>query len=342
MGRPFDAVLVVAFGGPSGPDDVRPFLGNVLRGRRVSVQRVEEVARHYEHFDGVSPLTAITERQVEGLRSGLAAQGLEVPVYLGMRNWHPLLPDTLRRMSRDGVRRAIAFVSAAHRSYSSCTQYRQNVADARALILAEGLPDIDVVYVDDWHTHPGFIDANAQHVRAALASLPTDVRSAARLVFTAHSIPRSMAGADRYRAQLTESARLVAARLNHADWALVYQSRSGRPEDPWLEPDVCQYLRAERAVGLTAAVLCPIGFLCDHIEVLYDLDHEARQVAAELGLPMARAEAANDDPAFVGTMADMVMQTWTRYRAGRPLALGFPPAASVRAARPAHDIVTRS
>ena len=167
-GRPFDAVLVVAFGGPEGMGDVRPFLANVLRGRRVAPERVEEVAKHYEHFGGVSPLAAITRRQVEGLKAHLAARGLDVPIYLGMRNWHPLLPDTLKTMAQDGVRRAIGFVCAAHRSYSSCTQYRENVVSARRAAVEAGLSDVSVTYVGDWHDHPRFIEANARHVRAAL------------------------------------------------------------------------------------------------------------------------------------------------------------------------------
>ena len=320
-GRPFDAVLMVSFGGPEGLADVRPFLANVLRGRRVSPERLEEVVGHYEHFGGVSPLTAITRRQADGLRARLTAQGLDLPVYLGMRNWHPLLPDVLRQMSKDGIRRAIGFVCAAHRSYSSCTQYRQNVVDARTEAVSAGLRDVSVVYVGDWHTHATFIDVNVRHVRRALEQLPEGVGPRARLVFTAHSIPVSMPGAERYRAGLLESARLVAAGLQQPDWALVFQSRSGRPEDPWLEPDVCRYLRDEHAKGLDAAVLCPIGFLCDHIEVLYDLDHEAAGVCRELGLPMARAETVNDDAMFLDMMSDVVRATWDRYRTGLPIAI---------------------
>jgi ferrochelatase len=319
--RPFDAVLVVAFGGPEGMSDVRPFLANVLRGRRVAPERVEEVAKHYEHFGGVSPLAAITRRQVEGLNAHLVARGLDLPIYLGMRNWHPLLSDTLKAMAQDGVRRAIGFVCAAHRSYSSCTQYRENVVSARQAVVDAGLSDVSVTYVGDWHDHPRFIEANARHARAALDRLPPPLRSATRLVFTAHSIPVAMAGAARYRAQLLESSRLVADRLGIADWALVFQSRSGRPEDPWLEPDICQYLRAERALGLRAAVICPIGFVCDHVEVLYDLDVEAAQVCRTVGLPMARAATVNDDPLFLEMMADEVVKTWDRYRTGRPLVL---------------------
>jgi len=282
----------------------------------------------------VSPLAAITRRQVEGLRTPLAARGLDLPVYLGMRNWHPLLPDTLKTMAHDGVRRAIGFVCAPHRSYSSCTQYRENVVSARQAVVDAGLSDVSVTYVGDWHHHDRFIEVNARHVRAALDTLPGPVRSAARLVFTAHSIPIAMAGAARHRAQLLESSRLVAERLGVADWALVFQSRSGRPEDPWLEPDLCQYLRAERGRGLAAAVICPIGFVCDHVEVLYDLDIEAAQVCRDIGLPMARAATVNDDPLFLEMMADEVLKTWDRYRTGRPLVLSAVNVPPLQKARP--------
>jgi ferrochelatase len=270
-------------------------------------------------------LAAITRRQVDGLKARLAASGHDLPVYLGMRNWHPLLPDVLRTMAQHGVRRAIGFVCAAHRSYSSCTQYRQNVVDARRDLAGAGLPDVAVTYVGDWHADQRFIAANASHVRAALHLLPGPQRQCARLVFTAHSIPIAMPGAERYRAQLEESARLVAARLGSLDWALVFQSRSGRPEDVWLGPDICDYLRAERANGLEAVVLCPIGFVCDHVEVLYDLDHEAAAVCREVGLTMARAETVNDDPLFLDMMGQAVIETWNRYRSGIPLSLALAP-----------------
>jgi protoporphyrin/coproporphyrin ferrochelatase len=329
---PFDAVLVIAFGGPQGPADVRPFLANVLRGRRVAPERVEEVAHHYDLFGGVSPIAALTERQAAGLRARLADRGTPLPVYVGMRNWHPYLPDTLERMSRDGVRRAIGFVAAAHRSYSGCTQYRENVAHARAQLQARGVADVEVSYVGDWHTDPGFIDANADRILAALRRLPADLRGDARIVFTAHSIPLSMANKYPYREQIHESAELVMravgpdfSRAGGAELKsgptheLVYQSRSGRPEDPWLGPDVCDYLRAEKAKGLRAAVLCPIGFLCDHVEVLYDLDEEAAGVCRDIGLPMVRAEAVNDHPRFIDAMADAVLQTYRQYERARPL-----------------------
>jgi ferrochelatase len=314
----FDSVLVVSFGGPQGPADIRPFLANVLRGRRVSPERVEEVARHYEMFGGVSPITEITRRQAKGLQNRLAAMGQPVPVYVGMRNWHPLLTDTLREMHEAGARRAVGFIAAAQHSYSSCQQYRENVAAARAELRREG-PDVEVTFAGSWFDHPLWIAANAAHVNDAIARLPEPVRAGARIVFTAHSIPTSMAETSRYREQLEASSRLVAAAVGGRDWALVYQSRSGRPGDPWLAPDVGDYLRQARAEGLAAAVLCPIGFVCDHIEVLYDLDHEAANMCAEIGLHMTRAEAVNDDPRFLDMMADVVMATIRRYERGRPL-----------------------
>lgn len=315
----FDAVLLISFGGPQGLDDIRPFLANVLRGRRISPARVDEVAHHYELFGGVSPMTDLTRRQAEGLRDRLAEAGRPMPVFIGMRNWHPYLADTLTEMHAAGVRRAIGFIAAAQHCYSSCQQYRENVQAARVALRERAGGDIDVTYVGSWFDHPGFIAANAAHVRRALARLPEDARRRARLVCTAHSVPVSMAERSQYRQQLETSSRLVAEQAGIADWALVYQSRSGRPEDPWLEPDIGDYLRAERSRGLEAAVICPIGFVCDHIEVLYDLDREAAGVCARIGLPMARAEAVNDDPVFLDMMADVVLRTVARYERGRPL-----------------------
>jgi protoporphyrin/coproporphyrin ferrochelatase len=317
----FDAVLLISFGGPQGHDDIRPFLENVLRGRRVSPDRLEAVARHYELFGGVSPITRLTERQAEGLGAPLRRRGLELPVYVGMRNWHPLLPETLARMAGAGVRQAVGLILAPHRSYSSCEQYRRNVEEARGDAVARGLRPVGVTYAGDWHAHECFIGAQADRVRAALQRLPETLRRHARIIFTAHSIPAGMAQASPYVRQLEESSRLVARRLAWSDWTVVYQSRSGRPEDPWLEPDVCDYLRAERAGGLEAAVLCPIGFVCDHIEVLYDLDREAAGVCREIGLPMERAEAVNDHPLFLEALADTVAGTIRRYGRGRPLAV---------------------
>ncbi len=315
----FDAVLMIAFGGPQGPADVRPFLANVLRGRRVTPERIEEVAHHYDLFAGVSPLTEITRRQAAGLASRLEQAGLPLPVYVGMRNWHPYLVDTLSEMAERGVRRAIGFVMAPHGSYSSCGQYKQNVIEAQQGLRERALPSVQVTFVSSWYAHPQFIDAHAEHIHEALARLPPHLRAGARVVFTAHSIPVAMAERSLYREQLTESARLIAERLGRTNWTLVYQSRSGRPEDPWLEPDVRDHLRAAHEEGTTAVVLCPLGFVCDHMEVLYDLDDEAAGVGRDLGLPLARAEAVNDDSLFLDAMVDVVRATDRRYARGRPL-----------------------
>jgi ferrochelatase len=270
----FDSVLLISFGGPQGRDDIRPFLANVLRGRRVSPERVEEVAHHYELFAGVSPITELTRRQAEGLRVRLAVAGRPLPVYVGMRNWHPLLADTLRTMHADGVRRTIGFIAAAHHSYSSCQQYRENVAAAQRELEAAG-GHVDITFAGSWYDHPLFIDANAAHVNAARQRLPTAVRDAARLVFTAHSIPTPMAEVSLYREQLQSSARLIAEKARVSDWTVVYQSRSGRPQDPWLEPDVCdtfaaRRIRPARGHSVVPSVLSAITSRC------CDLDREAR------------------------------------------------------------------
>ena len=318
--RPFDAVLFVAFGGPQGPSDVRPFLENVLRGRRVSPERLEEVAHHYELFGGVSPLTELTMKQAAALEKALEARGVPLPVHVGMRNWHPYLADTMARMSNAGVRRAIGVLAAAQRSYSGCLQYKENVRDARIANAAAGVRPIDVVYVGDWHQHPGFIEANADNIRRAAARLPAETRAGARLIFTAHSIPVPMAAAYPYQTNLMASASRIAVAAGCADWTLVHQSRSGRPGDPWLEPDICDYLRQ---AAITSAILCPVGFLCDHVEVLYDLDVEAAGVCRELGITMVRAEAVNVHPRFIDTLVDAVLETYERYDRSIPLALSF-------------------
>jgi len=320
--QPFDAVLMIAFGGPQAPPDIRPFLANVLRGRRVAEGRAEEVAHHYEVVGGRSPITELTFSQAEGLRQRLAAAGTPLPVFVGMRNWHPYLADTLAAMARAGVRRAVGFISAAHNSYSSCTQYKENVRDARAALARVGLPDVEVTYVAGWHDHPMFVEANAERVRAAMAQLAPAERDRARLVFTAHSIPESMSERYPYRAQFEETASLVADRVGREGrYDAVYQSRSGRPDDPWLGPDICDYLRDARAGGLGAAVVCPVGFVCDHVEVLYDLDVEAAEVCRSIGLPIVRAQAVNDHPRFLDMMADVVLSVCSRYRDARPLEL---------------------
>ena len=315
--RPFDAVLLISFGGPQARDEIRPFLQNVLRGRSIPPTRLKAVSRHYELFDGISPLTAITMRQADGLRQRLATDDL--PVYVGMRNWHPFLEDILVEMSVSGLRRVLALTLAAQHSYSSCGQYKQNVDQARETLRQAGHRDISLTYVADWHAHPGFIEANARQVKLALAELDPNEQQRARLVFTAHSIPQAMAKESRYVDELRESASLVAKRLRHNDWTLVFQSRSGRPRDTWLEPDVCDYIRTESAQGLRTIVVCPIGFVADHVEVLYDLDREAAETCAEVGVVMVRARSVNDDPAFLDMLADVVRAACQRYATGIPL-----------------------
>lgn len=316
-----DAVLLISFGGPTHRDEIRPFLRNVLRSRRIPEARFDAVVKHYERFDGVSPLTEITMRQAEGLRTRLANGPASIPVYVGMRNWHPFLEETLAEMSRAGVARALGVPLAPHHCYSSCGQYKQNVATARESLRSQSARDVEITYVASWHDHPLFLETHAAHIEDALARLSAGQRREARIIFTAHSIPESMADGSRYVDDLRESARGIAGLLDRSDWALVYQSRSGRPEDRWLGPDVCDYLRDEGARGLQAAVLSPIGFVADHIEVLYDLDYEAAGVCQEIGLEMQRAAAVNDDPRFLDMLADVVRTTAARYRPGVPLPL---------------------
>ena len=322
MTTPFDGVLLIAFGGPQGPADVRPFLENVLRGRRVSPERIDEVAHHYERFGGVSPLTDLTRQQARALETRLASRKVPLPVHVGMRNWHPFLADTLEAMSRAGVRRAIGILAAAQRSYSGCLQYKENIRDARAAVAAKGLTPPEIHFVGDWHTNPGFIEANADNICQAVERLPADRRARARLIFTAHSIPRSMAEMYPYEAQLLASGGRIAAAAGMKEWTLVYQSRSGRPGDPWLEPDVCDYIRGAAADGLDTAILCPVGFLCDHVEVLYDLDVEAADACRNAGVAMERAAAVNAHPRFIDALADTVIEVCHRYDNARPLPIG--------------------
>lgn len=317
--RPFDAVLLIAFGGPEGPDQIRPFLENVVRGKPVPPNRVEEVVKHYQMFGGVSPLPGITRQQAGLLRERLRDGGIDLPVYIGMRFWHPFIADTIRTMAEAGVRRTIALIAAPHHSQASCTYYKDSVREARAALHDHGLHDIEITYVDSWYDHPDFIVANAAHVREAIGRLAAPLRDRARIVFTAHSIPVAMADACRYREQLAASIAQVMKHVGPYESTLVYQSRSGRPQDPWLEPDVCDYLKAEFQNGLEAVVLAPIGFVIDHIEVLYDLDVRAGEMCRQLNLPMARAYTLNDDALFIDMMTDLVSRTWDRGRDAIPL-----------------------
>jgi len=301
----YDAVLFVSFGGPDGPDDVIPFLENVLRGRNVPRERMLEVAEHYLHFGGKSPINAQNVALLAALREELERSGPHLPVYWGNRNWHPLLTDTLRDMADAGIRRVIAFVTSGFSCYSGCRQYRENIAAACAP-LGDRAPQVDKIRV--FFNHPGFVGPMAANVRRALERFPAGERSAVPVLFTAHSIPKSMADGSRYVAQLEESCRLVAAEAGVADWKLVYQSRSGPPTQPWLEPDICDELRALHARGGRRVVVSPIGFISDHMEVLYDLDTEAATVCDELGVEMARAATVGTAPEFVTMVRDLIAE----------------------------------
>lgn len=295
----FDAIVVVSFGGPEGPDDVLPFLANVVKGRNVSPERLKEVAGHYDHFEGVSPINEHNRALVGALASELQGHGIDLPVYWGNRNWHPLLADTVRQMREDGVRHALAFVTAAYASYSSCRQYLDDIAAARAAAGPDA-PEIDKLRL--FYNHPGFIEANASALRDAL----NRAGEPARVVFTAHSIPVAMADGCDYVEQLSETASLVAGAAGVADWDLAYQSRSGPPGQPWLEPDISDQLRALRAEGTERVVVAPIGFVSDHMEVVHDLDVEAAALAASLGLGMVRASTAGRAPAFVAMIRQLI------------------------------------
>ena len=296
---PFDRVLVIAFGGPESPEQVRPFLRRVLAGRPTPEARFEAVAHHYERIGGRSPGPEITRRQASALERALRARGVTLPVVVGLRNSAPLVHDALAEIAARGGRRALGLILAAHESEASHGRYRQAVDAARAQ-LGAGAPE--VAYSGSFHTHPGFVAAHAEHLSRALEALPEP--SAARVVFTAHSIPTGMQ--QPYVAQLEESARLVAAAVGRTDYRIAYQSRSGAPSDPWLEPDINQVIRDEAAKATRALALCPLGFVCDHVEVLYDLDIEAAQTARDAGVKIARAAAPNDHPAFIDALAETV------------------------------------
>jgi ferrochelatase len=298
----YDAVLVYSFGGPEGPDEVMPFLERVTHGRGVPRERLEAVAEHYHHFGGVSPIGERTRELVRALRAELSTHGPPLPVYVGHRFSAPFVGDALREMQRDGVRRALAFVTSAFSSYSGCRAYQEDLAKARAE-LGDNAPEVDKIRA--FYDHPGYIETCAERLRDALALLPDPAR--AHVFFSAHSIPMSMATTSAYVGQLEAFAGWLAEDLGLARWRVVYQSRSGPPEVPWLEPDVCDALRELAAVEPGAAVVvAPFGFVADHMEVVWDLDEEARVEAERLGLKFVRATSANTHPRFVGMARELI------------------------------------
>ncbi|OEV04621.1 ferrochelatase [Streptomyces oceani] len=339
---PYDALLLLSFGGPEGPEDVVPFLENVTRGRGIPRERLEEVGEHYFRFGGVSPINAQNQRLLDALREDFAAAGLDLPVYWGNRNWAPYLTDTLRQLSRDGRRRVLVLVTSAYASYSGCRQYRENLAEALATLEREGLEPPAVDKLRHYFNHPGFVEPMVEGVLSALAELPVARRDGAHLAFSTHSIPLAAAEASgplggAYVAQHEEAAGLVADAVAEATgvpdrpWRLVYQSRSGPPQVPWLEPDICDHLESVHEAGAPAVVVAPIGFVSDHMEVLYDLDTEARQKAEELRLPFVRSATVGADARFVAAIRELILERAASERGGCPRrrALG--------ASGPSHD-----
>jgi ferrochelatase len=313
----YDAILVVSFGGPEGHDDVIPFLENVLRGRNVPRERMLAVAEHYYHFDGKSPINQQTRELIAALKDELAQHGPKLPVYWGNRNWHPMIADTLRQMKSDGIKRALAFVTSAYSSYSGCRQYREDIVSAQAEV-GEGAPQIDKLRA--FFNHPGFLGATEDRIKDALAELPNALLRSAeqpkaavpthvQVVYVAHSIPISMANTCDYVKQLEEVRRLSSEALGIKKDALVYQSRSGAPGQPWLEPDILDHLPEVKEKNLASAVvIAPISFISDHMEVLYDLDIEAKQLCDSLGLPMARAKTVGVHSKFIAMIRELILE----------------------------------
>ena len=298
-----DSVLLVAFGGPTAPHEIRPFLEIVARGRGIPPARLDEVAHHYERMPGGrSPLAALTFAQARGLEQALVQLGPALPVFVGMRNWHPFLHETLAEMAGKGVRRALAVILSPLRTEASWDRYMQDVAEARARVPGAA----EVGFAPPWFESPRFVAAVADRARGALAEVPADARGTTPMVFTAHSVPTAMASVSPYVSDLNAAVRAVVRRLGHARWSIAYQSRSGSPRQPWLEPDIGDVLRRLAAGGERHVVVVPIGFVCDHVELLYDLDVEARRVAEGAGLALHRAAAVNDHPEFVAMLAELV------------------------------------
>ena len=301
----YDALLIVSFGGPEGMDDVMPFLENVLRGRNVPMERMRAVASHYELFGGVSPINSQNRALIAALENELQENGPHLPIYWGNRNWHPFLADTLRQMADDGIKRALAFFTSAYSSYSGCRQYREDIARAQSEVGASA-PQVEKLRA--FYNHPGFIEPNVENLRAALGQIPEERRVRAEIAFTAHSIPLTMADTCDYEKQLRETCRLVAEGVGHKNWRLVFQSRSGPPTHPWLEPDILDYLTELREAGATDVIVAPVGFISDHMEVIYDLDTRARALCERIGLNMVRASTVGAHPVFVRMIRELIME----------------------------------
>jgi protoporphyrin/coproporphyrin ferrochelatase len=318
----YDAILILSFGGPEQPEDVMPFLENVLRGKNVPRERMLEVAEHYYHFGGKSPINEQNRQLIAALKVELAQHGPPLPVYWGNRNWHPMLADTMRQMKAEGVRHALAFVTSAYSSYSSCRQYREDIGRAQREV-GEDAPTVDKIRV--FYNHPGFVEAIVDSVRHALAKIPQERRGAAQLIYTAHSIPLTMAQSCDYEQQLHETAELVATELGHDQWRLVYQSRSGPRAQPWLEPDILDYLHdLAPPAGPADVIIAPIGFVSDHMEILFDLDTQAAALCAKLGLPMVRAKTVGTHPRFVRMIRELICERLSE-SGNRPALGGFGP-----------------
>lgn len=302
----YDALFIVSFGGPEGPDDVMPFLENVLRGKNVPRERMLEVAEHYSHFGGVSPINDQNRALIAAVKNELAEHEIDLPIYWGNRNWHPMIPDSLRQMQEDGISNPLAFFTSMFSCYSGCRQYRENITDAQAAMGADA-PNVHRMRLG--HNHPSFIEASASRVRDAFDQIPEERRAETRFVFTSHSIPMSMADGSNYASQLNETCRLIMETVGDYPWDLVYQSRSGPPSQPWLEPDVCDYIaELKQKADVNDIVVMPVGFVSDHMEVLFDLDTEAQEVCDELGINMARAKSVGTHPSFVSMIRELVQE----------------------------------
>ncbi len=312
----YDALLIVSFGGPEGPGDVDSFIDNVFRGLRVTRDTKAHIAKRYEHVGGVSPINAHTRAFIKALQLELDAHGPALPIYWGNRNWHPLLSHTITQMAHAGVKRALAFVTSTFSSYSGCRRYREDLYEA-----VQGVADaprFDKLRVP--FNHPGFIEAMAARVGEALETLPAEQRQGALVLFTAHSLPLSMARGCQYEVQLAASCGLVADALELPRSRLVYQSNNASyGREPWLGPDIRDALREAKAQGVEAVVVAPIGFVCDHMEVIIDLDVEAAAVASELGLTMARAATVGTHPAYVAMVRELIVERLTPHAPRRAL-----------------------